>query len=103
MSATLGLQFLLKGSLKVLQLAIRISDIFYLQFKEIQNHTASFFDSAVQINGADDRLQAIHEQRLFCPPAGLFLAFPQLQVLAQMNPFSVFHQVRRTDEETLQL
>src|SRR5205823_7954215 len=102
-SPMLGLQFLLKGSLKVLQLALRISNILNLRLHEIQDHPASFFDSAVQINGAEDRLEAIHKQGLFRPPARLFLASSELQVVAQMNPFCVLHQIRRTDEKTLQL
>ena len=58
----LGLQLLLKLCLEVCQLPSGFLNIFDLRLKETQHDAPGLINSAVQINGAKNRLKGIHQQ-----------------------------------------
>ena len=93
----------MKRTLEIAQLTIGIANIFHLRFKEIQHYPAGLLKAAVEINSTDNGFERIHQQSLFCPAAGFFFASSELQVLAQVDSFCVFHEIRRADKESFQL
>src|SRR5690349_11682402 len=60
-------------------------------------------DAAVEINRRDERLVAIRQQRLLAASAGLLLAAPEQQVLAELQTLRQPGERRRRDERGLRL
>src|SRR5215471_20147787 len=99
----LRLKLFLQLGFEVLELPIRFSNVFDLGLKKRQEHSTGLVDSTIEIDGAEDRLKGIDQQRLLGPAARLFFASAQVKIISQVQPFGVFHEIRSTHEETLQL
>src|SRR5215471_12800871 len=74
-----------------------------LRLHESSNQSSRCFQSAVQIDGADNGFQGIHEQGLFRTAARLFFAFAKVEVLSQLKLFGILHQVCGTDQKAFEL
>lgn len=73
----------LRGHLLELALEVACPPFHYLVDKLLQrgyDEPASHVEAAVQVKGADHRLERISEYRLLLPAAGAFLAFSQEHV-----------------------
>src|SRR5580692_5236003 len=89
--------------LEVCQLPSGFLNIFDLRLKETQHDAPGLINSTVQVNGAENRLEGIHQQGLFRAAAGLLLASAQLQVVAQMDVLRIFDEIGGAHKKTFQL
>ena len=66
-----------------------------------RDERANLLDPAVEIDRRDKGLVAVGEQRLFAPAAGLFLAAPEQQVIAEVQPLRLARERRGRHEHGL--
>src|SRR5262249_2019292 len=71
--------------------------------KKGQHDAAGLIDSKIEKDRAGHSFESIDQQGLFRTASRLFLPPSQVQIITQLQPFRVFHQIGGTDEETLQL
>ena len=68
-----------------------------------RDERARLLDAAVEIDRRDQRLVAVGQQRLLAPAAGLLLAAPEQQVIAERQPLGLPRQRRRRHQRRLDL
>src|SRR6187455_2397192 len=102
-SHALALQPLLQRSLEIGKLTGRPADFCNLQPDQSIDDAPGSIETGIEIHRAQNRLERIDEESLFLPTSGFLLALSKVQVSSQFKLFCIPDQVRRTDEESLQL
>src|SRR5262245_66628019 len=83
------LQELLESGLVVVAADAVLADVRDERRELTDYERARRLDAAVEVNRGEQRLVAVGEQRLLSPAAGLFLAPPEQQVRAEIQPFGL--------------
>ena len=79
------------------------ADIFEERGEFAGDERARVLDAAVEIDGGDERLVAVGQQRLFAAAAGLLFAAAEQQMIPELQPFGLARERRRRDQRRLGL
>src|SRR5262245_34377531 len=87
-----GLKPLLQTRLVIAAEVLGALGILDVRPKFAQEERARRIEAAVEVNGGDQRLTGVGEQRLFAPAAGLFLPTAQNHVIAKAKLLGEFRE-----------
>src|SRR5262249_23451274 len=82
---TEALQFFLQKRFEIVEMKILFHDLCHGRFKESMHEIFGRIQTAIQINGCDQRLKSIGQQRPLTTASGLLLAPAKQQMRAQIN------------------